>query len=113
MALTGCLQAFILDIDVPNNHVHKTVSTKDDGIKDTIDALDKQYHWGEPAKSECPIRTVQPAPPHKKEKEQRHQGSDLILVKHYPVTALTDFDFANMKDEDKACLIAKFGRTLK
>jgi hypothetical protein len=85
LGLNGRLFVFSLDFDVPNEGIKGTFRNdleKEKSIKDIIDAFEKQYHWHEVPESAT-------------------QRQGFVVKKRYPVHALTDFDFAQMKDKEE------------
>jgi hypothetical protein len=91
VAWTGRLYAFPLFFDLPIEGTFRTADElKKNGIniKDTMDALDKQYYMH-------------------KMPEPATQTAGFIVTKRYSFTALTDFDYAAMKDKDKKALLAR------
>jgi hypothetical protein len=82
--LSGRLNVFSLDFDVPDEGIKGTFrkEQKLEGEKssDTIDKFEKQYHWQEMPKTAT-------------------QEQGFIIRKSYPITALTDFDFAQISNK--------------
>jgi hypothetical protein len=66
----------------------KTQAVPTDGIKDTVDALEKNYYWKE-------------------------TPAGLTLVRHYRITTLTDFDFDSMEPKDQDKLIEKIRKVFE
>jgi len=91
VAWSGHLYPFLLSFDLPIEGTFRTADElKKNGIsiKDTMDALDKQYYLYEIPKSTT-------------------QTAGFVVTKRYSFTALADFDYALMEDKDKKALLEK------
>lgn len=92
MALSGRLQVFPLNFDIPIEGTFRTTQPLNGtGIKDTIDASEKQYFWDETS---------------------RDKEKGFLLAKRYEVTAITDFDFAR-EVKDKEAFLRRVQRDLE
>jgi hypothetical protein len=111
MALSGRLNIFSLDFDVPKavylqsqkqaagGQSQKPAgdSPKSEGpitLKDTIDALEKHYHWQE-------------------ETEADTQKNGFMITKRHQIIALTDIDFGNMEYKKKQVLLKSIQKDLE
>ncbi|MGO9315043.1 MAG: hypothetical protein ACLQDI_20210 [Syntrophobacteraceae bacterium] len=80
--------AEITKTDTTETDTTKTNALNTDGIKDTVDALEKNFHWKETTEG-------------------------LIIAKHYRITTLTDFDFAVMNPYVRDKLIEEIQKDLE
>jgi hypothetical protein len=66
----------------------KTQAANTDTIKDTVDAIEKHYYW-----------------------KETHEG--LVLMRHYRITTLTDFDFESINLKVKDSIIEQIQKDLE
>jgi hypothetical protein len=138
--MSGRLQVFPLEFEQEIEGTFKTakdLSTKD--VKDTTDALEKQYRWkkiSKPGKEEGFILTksdqeiegtfrtakdlstkevIDALEKQYRWKKISKPGKEegFILTKSYTFTALLDFDFAQMEDKDKRNLLDDVSKNLE